>query len=259
VANLLSALTGVDRPVQAIAGDMAVFGEGCVASVDVAELCRRAEEVPGVHTDRLLARLAPDRQHVQRELDKLIIRARTQARQTPPPQATDLATWDPMIAALLAAHGGDTDADAAFHRNLTQLEDSDTYPHWAALIEAMRRIHTGHRDPANLAGLNVVHKAVAERALDALAGRVTVPLELWPTIPLQWIFGDLVAGAHGDTEAATSVRHDLEALIDNPDWSTLATALRQIADGTRDPNLAKSVADATDRAAITTVLRHITT
>jgi hypothetical protein len=36
----------------------------------------------------------------------------------------------------------------------------------------------------------VVHNAVAERALDALAGRVTVPLELWPMIPLQWIFGD---------------------------------------------------------------------
>jgi hypothetical protein len=39
------------------------------------------------------------------------------------------------------------DADAAFHRNLTQLEDSNSYSHWAALIETMRRIHTGHRDP----------------------------------------------------------------------------------------------------------------
>jgi hypothetical protein len=164
-----------------------------------------------------------------------------------------------MIAALLAADSGDADADAAFQGNLAQLEDSNSYSHWAALIEAMCRIHSGHRDPTVLTGLNVVHKLVAERALDALAGRVTVPLELWRAIPLQWLLGDLVAGAHGGTEAAARAHHDIESLIENLNWAVLARALLHIANGARDPDLVNSLTDATDRATLTTVLRHITT
>jgi hypothetical protein len=56
----------------------------------------------------------PTRQQVQGELNKLIARARVHARQMPPsPQGSHAATWDPMIAALLAADDGD---------------ETDTYP-----------------------------------------------------------------------------------------------------------------------------------
>jgi hypothetical protein len=165
-----------------------------------------------------------------------------------------------MIAALLAAEHGDAAAEAAFHRDLAQLEDSDGYRHWAALIEVMRRIHAGHRDPTVLTtGLNPAHKTMAERTLDALDGRVTVPPELWPAVPLQFLLGDLVAGAHGDAEAAARARRRLEALVDDPDWSTLAEALLHVVDGVRDSDLANSLAEATDRAVIMTVLHHITT
>lgn len=164
-----------------------------------------------------------------------------------------------MIAALLVADGGDADADAAFHRNLALLGDSNGYAYWADLIEAMRRIYTGHRDRSVLTGLNVAHRPIAERTLDTLVGRVTILLDLWPAVPLQRQLYDLVAGAHGDETAAARARHELETLLDDRDWSELAQVLLQIVDGARDPDLANSLPNATDRAVITSVLHHITT
>jgi hypothetical protein len=259
VAALLSTLIGTERQLQAVAADIVIFGEDCITSIDLTELCGRVDALHGVHANRLLDHLAPNRAHLENTLAQLIAQAQALSQQTPPPGTHNLALWDPMIAALLASDLGDANATREFRQSLARIEESEGYTHWAALIYVMRQIQAGHRDPAVLKGLDVVHRAIAERAINALAGRVTISPELWRAIPLQELLCDLVDAARGNAEAATRVRQDIEILTNYPDWSNLAKALQQIADGARDPALANTLTNATERAAFTTVLHHITT
>jgi hypothetical protein len=60
--------------VPAAADDLEADGDA-PAPADVADLCRRVADVPGVDLGRLLAGLAPDPQAVQVTLDELIGRA----------------------------------------------------------------------------------------------------------------------------------------------------------------------------------------
>ena len=77
-AALLRAVTGAEganESVPAAADDLKADGDAPVPA-DVADLCRRVADVPGVDLGRLLAGLAPDSQEVRVILVKLIERAR---------------------------------------------------------------------------------------------------------------------------------------------------------------------------------------
>jgi tetratricopeptide (TPR) repeat protein len=72
-AALLWALTGAEgtnESMPAAADDLKADGDASVPA-DVADLCRRVADVPGVDLDRLLAGLCPDPQEVQRTLGEL--------------------------------------------------------------------------------------------------------------------------------------------------------------------------------------------
>jgi hypothetical protein len=51
----------------------------------------------------------------------------------------------------------------------------DAMNDWAALATVLRRVLAGERDPDELtAGLDEIDTAIVQRALDALAGRITL-------------------------------------------------------------------------------------
>ena len=130
------------------------------------EVIRVAEQTEGVHLDRLLTALQPDRRAVAAALAE-ILRA---AADTDPGQDSaiqdQLQQWEPVIAATVAAAGGDSDAVAQLAPVLDQLaQDQD----WAALAAVLRRIIGGDRDASLLPGLDPVGTAVTGQVLAQLA------------------------------------------------------------------------------------------
>jgi tetratricopeptide (TPR) repeat protein len=74
-AALIYAVTGgqyLEQSVRAAAADLQRFPDASGVPGDVAELCRRVGEVPGARLGKLLARLAPDPEALQRMLGELI-------------------------------------------------------------------------------------------------------------------------------------------------------------------------------------------
>jgi hypothetical protein len=165
-----------------------------------------------------------------------------------------LAIWDPVIAAVVAADGGDAQAAAALDAELDKHQDSAD---WSGLVAALRRVRAGEAGPDLLAGLDDIDTAIVTRALDARDGKITIPAALWGAMGIGPLLGDLVAGAGGDAGAAGRADQSLRAMADDADLSPLADALRRILGGDRDPELAERVDDPVQRAVVMTVLGHV--
>lgn len=119
------------------------------------------------------------------------------------------------------------------------------------------QIRAGHRNPDLIAGLSPIDTAIALHALDALAGRVDVPVELWPAMLFAPLLGLLVGAAAGDEGSAMQARKMLHALGETRGFSPLADALSRILDGDRNLSAAGEFDDPTIVAVIVIVLRHI--
>jgi len=253
---LICALTdaeGVDESVRAAAADMQTAGADTEPPADVADLCRRVAGIPGTDLDRLITLLAPDPDTAERTLRELVARIRDLA-EAPPTDRRHLAEWDPVIAAVLAADGGDTRAVAALDTELDRLQDSSD---WGALVAALRRLRAGDTGTDLLTGLDEVDAAIVTRAIDARDGKITIPAALWGAIGIGPLLLDLVDAAGGDAGAAGRAGEDLKAMAEDPGLSALASALRRILGGDCDSGLAGQVDDPVERAVVETVLGHI--
>jgi hypothetical protein len=127
-----------------------------------------------VHLDRLITALQPDRQAVAGALAE-ILRA---AADTDPGQDSaiqdQLQQWEPVIAATVAAAGGDSDAAAQLTPLLDQLvQDQD----WATLAAVLRRIIGGERDGSLLQGLDRVDTEITGQVLARLAPPPDAPAQ----------------------------------------------------------------------------------
>jgi hypothetical protein len=136
----------------------------------LAELAAVVERVEGVRFTAVITALTGgDTELVDRALSELIHIAVT----APPPNPDldqHLAGWEPVLAALVAAVEGDNEASDLLVQFLDQ---SAEHTDWAQLVDRLRRIHAGERDPTRLLpGLDDIDTAVTQRALDAIAGRV---------------------------------------------------------------------------------------
>jgi tetratricopeptide (TPR) repeat protein len=254
-AALLRAITGsrgMEDPVQAAAGDLRAAGETALPA-DAATLCDRAGEVPGVHLDRLLATLARDPAAADQAWPGLVDQIRAQAAAAPD-VVRYLARWDPAVAGVTAAARGDAAAATATREHLSRYADSDS---WAKLVAVLTRILDGDRGEDLAAGLDEIDAAVVARALDSVAGQVSVPAMLWPAMGLGPVLGNVTAAARGDNAAAQQARQDLDALAEQSELGDLTGALDQILGGNRDPGLASTLDDPTERAVVTCVLEHI--
>jgi tetratricopeptide (TPR) repeat protein len=257
-AALLRAVAGAkgeELSIRAAAVDLNLLGDDNTVPASIAELCGRVGESLG----GLLAQLDLDPQAIEQRLAKLIEDVRAQAHATataPSVIARILVQWDPVIAGLVAAAKGDTQAVATVRDHLVRHEDS---PDWAALTGTLRRILEGDRGQGGhelTAGLHPIAAAITRRALDALAGRIRVPAALWPAIGLGALLGDIVAAVDGDTDATGRARKKLDSLAGDPPLAVLAWALNRILEGEHDPGLA-TLGDPVDQAVVVTVLHYI--
>ena len=248
---ILTGIEGADSSLVAAAEDLASLPDGTSAPVSISALCRIAGEVPGVHLDRLLTQLA-DPAAIQDALDALLTRARAQAD----PNfylAGQFAAWDPVIAGITAARGGDDQARAAVEQHLTEYQDSADWGKLAAVLRALLHGDHGASLPDDLYEIDT---AIARRALAALTGDIQIPGQLWQALPLTGLIGVVVDAAYGDQDAARQVTDTLTEMGDDSDWAPLASALRRILDGDRAPGLTDGLAPGFS-AAVTTVLSHL--
>jgi tetratricopeptide (TPR) repeat protein len=241
-----------DHSLSSAANDLRTLGSDATMPADVAGLCRQASEVPGVDLARILTALAPGPELAEQAYQQLT--TRVQAAAAVPP-SRHLAAWDPVIAALLAARDGDTQAAAAFDEELAQYSDS---PDWAALAAALAKIRGGDTSPSLLDGLDRIDTAITSRALDALADRTTIPPALWHAIALRLFIGDVVAAAEGDSTRAANAGKILDELAKDRDYELIVAVLRRLLGGDRAPSLTAQLTEPTDEAIVATVLTHIT-
>ena len=138
------------------------------------EVIRVAEQTEGVHLDRLLTILQPDRQAIAGALAEIL---RTAADTDPgqdPALQDHLRQREPVIAATVAAAGGDSDAAAELMPVLDQLAQNS---HWAALAAVLRRVISGDRDASLLEGLDPVDTAITGQVLVRLAQPPDAPAQ----------------------------------------------------------------------------------
>lgn len=255
---LLCGITGTEGAqgsVQAAIGDLRAAAGEAALPADVATLCAQAGQVPGVYLDRLLAALTPVPDAADQALRELADQVRKSAVATTRSDlARYLARWDPVIAGLVAAARGDAEAGETARDYLAGYAGS---PDWANLATALTRLLDHQQGPGPDDELDDIDAAILTRAQDALAGRVSVPVQLWPAMGLGPLLGDTTVAARGDGRAAVRARDGLNALAAQPDLAALAAALEQILGGNRDPALASALGDPTQQAIVACVLEHI--
>jgi tetratricopeptide (TPR) repeat protein len=254
---LIRALAGageIDDSVRAAASDLLALGGNPLALANVADLYTQVAQVETSDLGQLVTALSVDPQIIELTFQELLTRVRALAATPPVTVARELAAWDPVIAALLAADGGDTQATVVLDTELDRHQDSAD---WGALVAALRRLRAGETGPGLLTGLDEIDTAIVTRARGVYEGDASPPADLWRAMEFRWSFGALVAGAAGFSDAAGQARRGLEAMAENSDLSPLATILGRILDGDRDPGLAEQLDDPVHRAVVVTVLQHI--
>jgi hypothetical protein len=255
-AALLHELSGTgqaDNPAHAAAVHLRAGQDESILPATVAELCSRAQAVPGCDLPGLLSWIWPDGATVERAYQGIVQQVRTAAMQ-PDGVALGVAQWDPFIAAMQAAADGNTAAAQAAEGFLAALESQAGRPE---LARALRTILAGGRDAAILtANLSRQDAAVTERALDAAEGRVEVPRLLWPAAQIAGLLLDLVVACRGAPMAPARARQALSSLGVLPERSGLVPVLERILAGDRDAIL-DDLADPVHRAVVELVLREI--
>ena len=253
--RLIVGLANLEDSVNGAATVLSKHAEPQAGMTRITELCHQVSEGPETQLERALLRVMPNLQTAQRALDFLTSRVRARAT-APPRMAPILAAWDPVIAGLLAARKGGSQATEVGDKLDEHLALHEEYS--APLVAAFRQIRAGTRDPAMLAQQDITYAAVIRRTLDALDGRVTIPEELWKAMPLSVLLGMVVAAATGGDKsgAATRARQQLEAFGSHPGLVALSRRLERIIDGDHDTRLSADL-DPVDRAIVTTVLTHI--
>lgn len=234
-----------------LADDLRDAQDDAVLPTDVRTLCRRVDAVPGVDFGGLLARCATP-EEIQRALEDVTARARAAAAR-PESFAAILAMAEPLTAGIVAARNGDTDAAGYIDSYLSAATEGSTLD---GRFAALRRIRQGDHDP-DTSGLDEVDGAIVARALDAVAGRAEIEVNLWPAVSLGPLMGHVVkAMAFDSGRSAATARELIAEHLTEPTDAALATTLDEILGGNLDPSLA-GLDDPTDRAIVATILRYI--
>jgi hypothetical protein len=136
------------------------------------EVIRVAEQTEGVHLDRLITALQPDRQAAADAMAE-ILRSAANPGQDLAIQGY-LQELEPVIAAMVSVAGGDPDAAAQLAPVLDELAQ---HQETAALAAVLRRIIGGDRDDSLLEGLDPVGTAMADQVLTRLAQPQDAPAQ----------------------------------------------------------------------------------
>ncbi len=263
----LTGMTGQRGTLRALARVMRNPAVAAALPATVQQLREQVDLTPGVRFGALLDAVQPDPGAQQTALDGVLHAARTMPdEQLYDPQRA-VEKWEPLLAGIVVATDGDPAVAEDVQRALDRLIDS---PDWGALVVVLRQVLAGEREPQSLlSGLNPVDTAIVTRLLDALAGRT----ELHPgspassadggtgqELPEQWqqTMAMVIAAVQGDQSAVQALQPLLEQLTDDPDWAALATALRAVLAGDRDPDRLLVGLDEFDTTVVQTILAVLT-
>ncbi|MER7281587.1 CHAT domain-containing protein [Dactylosporangium sp. NPDC000244] len=262
IRRLIGQHHGFTGTVRALAREMREH-PGAAVPATVADLALTVERVEGARFAALTAALTSDPGVAAHALATVLDAART----LPADDAYDVQRhrneWEPELALLVAAVRGDQDAAATIDAILTGLARRED---WASLAAVLRRILDGERDPDRLLpGLDPIDTAIATRALDALAGRITLrpvsipPAGTDPTTVEPWpaIIAAVAAAASGDGTAGGGISGFLEELAARNEWASLAGVLHRIIAGARDPRQLLAGLDPTDTRIAAAVLERL--
>jgi CHAT domain len=163
LAGMTHYLAGTRR---ALAGELREDGTaGAGLPGTVAEVVRVTELTDGVRLGELLAALQPDPAAVEAALAQILHEAANLPSDDDVGTTRSLEQWEPVIAAVAAACGGDQDAAAELG---PYLDEQAKHPDWAALVAVLRRILDGERGDALLDGLDPIDTAIARHTLTRL-------------------------------------------------------------------------------------------
>ena len=221
----------------ALAHQIAQLPDQPAVTLSFAALCRAVGTADGVDLAGLLARMWPT-DNADTVLSEILSAVKS-VPQDPPDPGQDYRDWEPVLAAMLAAERGDGRASDWLDRRLLE---RGTQLRWTMLASALRDIRNGKRDPVMLRRLQPAEAAIAQRALDALAGRVELASDAdraWAILDYldDWeeVIQMIACAAHGNPLAAVRSEQVLGEFRE--EWGTLKTVLRHIIAGARGPQL----------------------
>jgi hypothetical protein len=168
------------------------------------------------------------------------------------PLPRHFASWDPVIAGIIAARDGNDDARAAVEEHLADRMDS---PDWSRLAAVLRDILDAGAGASIPGDLGDIDAAITHRALAALTGD-TVPFQLWPAIEFTGLIGRMVSAATGDAGSADQMAGVLARMDADAELAPLAGVLRRILNGERAPALARGL-DPVAATIVIAVLFHV--
>ena len=248
----LAGLDGVDNSVADAAADLDELGEDVAVPEGTAGLCHEAPDDTGDRLMGLLQALAPEPDRMEEAFDDLLARVRDEAA---PGAAYPhwLATWDPVLSAMVAARMGNQQAAAEFDQAIDRhLNHQD----WGALAAVLRRVREGDRT-LDLRGLDDIDAAIAARAIAARDGKVTIPASLWHAIAAGMWLGRMVSAALGDPDDLAWARQALRDMKASPKGGPLSEVLGEIIDGNRNRGIVRRLDDVAQRDIGTSVLQHV--
>ena len=254
---LIWALAGADGVKTAItwaANSLRTLGgDGAAMPIDLPDLGNRLADLVGADLQPLVRTLASDPAAAQEVFQELLTSTYEYALQIAR-LSSSLATWEPFMAAILAANSGNEQAAAILDAALARQKDSGQ---WTALVATLQRLRTGETGPGLLDGLDKWDAAIAKHALDVCVGTTALPAELWPAMSISPLLGHLVQAAAGSAEAAEKSRQFLNDMAETPGLVPLVTVLDRILNGDRDPELVSQFSEPVYSAVVETVLHHI--
>jgi tetratricopeptide (TPR) repeat protein len=250
-AGTLAVLLGQEADIRAIAGRM--MSRAGEYPTTPAQLCLALHPAHGVHLSELLHQMTPNTTVSPGEiLTRIIRQAHDQARAIFEEIARHRMEWDPVIAAMVAARQGEIAAARAVQLRLRTYANDRS---WAQFSRALGYIHRQCPEAAVSLPLDIMDRILLRRCQDALDGSVSVPPELAQCVPIAGELSQLLQATQtGETSPALG--RALDELAESRQWQQLATPLRKILAGDRDPGITTGL-DPSSSVVITTLLTNL--
>ena len=252
-SGLIGTAVGLEKTADVLeqaAALLALNVDSAVVPADLSELCARLGEPIGAELRRLLTKLSGGAASAEGQLIQLITHIRESAAR-PARYSRWLATWDPVIAGLVAETRGDAEVSALLDHVLAiYLNDPD----WVQLARIFGQIRNGERtlDISHLDSTDIV---IMKRLGEVSFGRITLPETLWQAMGYGGWLGDIVAAARGEIPVESAEDHLTE--LASHGLTQMSEILGRILRGERGSHLSNALADRAARAVITTVQYHI--